>query len=498
MDSVKIAHGEFGFSTFRDPKMLNSMLRMASSVDTCGSALVFNPNNDQRMVDYIRGAFALFGINVGALYYMYFVLLGVPIFLYLLCFWRNYQSCALLFACLCAAYTFMPSWVYQNNALISVSNQRFLSTLGIIPLLHILLLITQYKATIRWMDVVTVVSQAAFVAFAYAIRSSVEWMYLTVLTLTLFYLARPVISAVLRRTLRLSDGVSTRRITIAMLFAATVMTIGAFRMVYLASPCGEALNAHPVWHPLYYSLQFGPRWGAKLPEYVGLAKHPNWPNPVPHVDDATLSGDEMVYAAVQEYVERHHLPYRTRPNIWYSTPESLRVTPDGLPLGSWVTYESVVRDMFFEFVKDNPRYVLENFLIVKPEHFLLTMADYFATVWADLSIERLCALALMVLLIASYWPAQGRSRVPAARIGMLTWLLLLCFAWSSVPAFIFYTNPQIIGDEAFLAAAAIVIWIVYVIAAGMARAKPETQFSTAGAGLRQGRFPAKSHEGGAC
>ena len=63
---------------FRDSALLNSALRDASSVDACGSELVFDVNNDQGIVDYIRAAFLIFGINVAALYNFYYVLRADP------------------------------------------------------------------------------------------------------------------------------------------------------------------------------------------------------------------------------------------------------------------------------------------------------------------------------------------------------------------------------------------------------------------------------------
>jgi hypothetical protein len=475
MDPVKLAHGEMSLSTFRNRGALDSMLRAAASADTCGSNLVFNPNNDQGMVDYIRGAFALFGINVASLYNFFFVLLAASITLYLLSFWQDSRACVLLFALLCAVYTFMPSWIYHNNALISVANQRFLSLLGIIPLLHVLLLIARRGGAMQTVDIATTIGQATLVAFAYAIRSSAEWMYLAVMSLTVFYLARPVFLAARRRQFSSINTVDTQRAAVAMLFAATVLTIGTFRMLYLTSPCGEALNAHPVWHTLYYSLQWGPRWGSKLALFTGLGEHRDWPNPVPAIDDATKTGDEMVYQAVKEYVQRHHLPYQTEPSIFYTTPESLRVTSEALPLGSWATYERVVRDMFLEFARDNPRYVLENFLIVKPVLLFTTLREYFSSLWADLGVGMLFGFIAMVFLIALSYPARDDNQTSAARLGPLTGVLLLCFAWSSVPSLIFYTTTQYIGDQASLATTAAVVWLTYLVAAAVTRAKSAAQ-----------------------
>ena len=65
--------------------------------------------------------------------------------------------------------------------------------------------------------------------------------------------------------------------------------------------------------------------------------------------------------------------------------------------------------MFFDFVRENPRYVLENFLIVKPWHYTLTLAKFLRTVWDDLSPARIGIYFLMALLIVGFAPARYRS-----------------------------------------------------------------------------------------
>jgi hypothetical protein len=432
---------------FRNPAYLNALLRAAASADTCGSPLVFNANNDQGIVDFIRAAFSIFGTNVAALYNFYFLLMLTPVVLYLLSFWRDYRACVLLFACACAVYVFMPSWLIQNNSLLSVATQRFLSTLGIIPVLHILQLIQRDERSPKWLDIATAVGQAAFISFAYAIRASSIWMVVAVAAALFYYTARPFLHALLARTLRV-DASSVRRVSVALLFVATFLAIEAVRAVYLTPACGTALNAHPFWHTIYYSLQFGPRWDStNVILYKGLSGNETRPNPVPAINDVTKTGDEMVYEAVQEYVEAHHLPYQTKPTMWYSTTQSGITTSEGMPLGSWVTYEQVVRSMFFDFVRENPQYVLENFLIVKPLHFLVVLRDFLQTVWHDLSPARAVAFCLMVVLIAGFAPIQAGHGSWRALVGRGAALLVLGFAIASIPSFVLYANTWVVADQ---------------------------------------------------
>jgi hypothetical protein len=449
---------------FRNPMLLNSVLQQASVAETCGSPLVFNSNNDQGIVDYIRGAFWMFGMNVRALYYFYFVVLVVPVLLFLLAFWRDYLACALLFACMFAVYAFMPSWIFQVDDLMSVANQRFLSTIGIVPLLHILMMISRKDCNSSWPDIATITGQAIVVSFAYAVRSTTEWMFVAVAALTLFCLAKPLLIAIRVRTLRAVGPFAIHRASVALLFAATVLTVGAVRMLYLTPACGTALNAHPIWHTLYFGLQWGPKWGSKTAPYIGLARNEHRPNPVPRIDDESLVGDEIVYEAVKQYVIRHHLPYNTEPNIWYATAQSEQTTAEPMPFGSWVIYERLVRDMFLEFAWEHPRYLLENFLVVKPRHFIDVLARFFLAVWRDLSVTRAIAFGAMVLIIAAFWLTGKQAKTS---ISFMTMMLLLLFSFGvSLAPLLAHSNPHLISDQAYIA----LVWIVLLLIRSVAAA----------------------------
>jgi len=133
-------------------------------------------------------------------------------------------------------------------------------------------------------------------------------------------------------------------------------------------------------------------------------------------------------------------------------------TPDGLPLGSWVTYETVVRAMFFEFFRENPRYVLENFLIVKPWHYLLTLGEFLRTVWHDLSPARIGMFFLMLCLVVAFVPHSCRSW--RALVAPSVALLLVALIVASIPSLVTYANTWVIADQAYILLTLVVLSII--------------------------------------
>src|SRR5712692_3774908 len=113
----------------------------------------FDPDKDVRgsagddlgIVDYVRLGFLLFGYKVQSLYYVYFVILGAAVAAFLYAF-RDRPSMLALLAIACAAQVFLfTSSLFDSiNAIsaaepssIAIADPRFLSSLAIIPGLHL-------------------------------------------------------------------------------------------------------------------------------------------------------------------------------------------------------------------------------------------------------------------------------------------------------------------------------------------------------------------------
>jgi len=453
---------------FRDAPLLNASLREASTVNTCSSNLVMHPENDQGIIDFTRAAFWLFGINVTSLYYFFFVLIGVSALFFVGSLWRSYSACVLLFACMCAIYAFMPSVVYADSQLISVANSRFLSTLAVIPLFNILLLLVRPDSRIGWLDLVALVGQSALIAFAYASRGTAVWAVATVSLVFAVLLAKPVLRALNARARTLPAQAATR-CALMMVFAATLVGISGVRSIYLTPPCGASLNAHPMWHNVF----------------MGLSRSPTW-NDTFAADYDNAEGDSLSFVAAKKYAVAHHLPYRTEPTIWVETPQTLTMTDEPMPFGSWLVYEKVLRAAFIEFTLRHPGYVLKNFFIDKPLLFVRVVKDTISRMWNDLSWPAIAIVATMLVLLAGL---RGRQKEPdALSYPVITTLVMASFVVSAGPLILIYPQSFLVADPVYVAVALLIFSAVWVLDGifGLLRSRSETSvtkrvaFSVAG------------------
>jgi hypothetical protein len=429
--------------TFRNREVLNAALREATTVNTCGSGLVMHPENDQGLIDFTRGAFWLFGIDVASLYYFYFLLVGASAVIFVGSHWRGYSACVLLLACMCGIYAFMPSVVYDEPELISLANSRFLSTLAIIPLFHLLLFLARPDLTIRWRDLIALVGQTALLAFAYAARGTAVWAAVTVILVFATLIARPALQAWRARSPVLPRP-STTRCAVMMVFLATLFAISGVRSIYLTPPCGASLNAHPMWHNIFLGLVYNPQWKTRFA-----------------ADYDNAEGDSLAYVAAKKYAAAHALPYQTEPTIWVQTPQTQLMTVEPMPFGSWLVYERVMRAAFFEFALRHPAYVLQNFVVYKPLRLYHTLADTISAMWNDLNGRAMAIAATMLVLLAGLRGRRSETDEPG--YPLVAALAGVSFAMSVVPLLIVYPASYLIADPAYLVVALVVIFAVWAL-----------------------------------
>jgi len=437
---------------FRNYATLTKALHAAQTTPTCGSPLVSDAYNDQGVFDFFRGSFALFGADARSTYYFYFLLIGASALIYLICFWRNYAACALLFACIAGVYSFMPSYVLDNEQLISVSNSRFLSTLGIIPLLHLLMtLIGTRHSRMSWTSLISIVAQSAIMALAIAARATAQWMEIAfalviiAFPIKIAYDGYPGWSSAAFRPFLVSRG------AVALYVVATLVLAGSLRAISLPPSCGTAINEHPFWHNMFIGLSFNPDWPGKIEPEIGLA--------------GENENDHMVFTEAQLYAQRHYLPYQTKPSIWIQTPNTLANGNDLVPFGSWQIYEGVVRKAFFEFVREHPRYTLRTFFIYKPELLVHHLHNFFIEAIRDLTPFDVIALAGMIIAIGVFAPIGETERRNANwQIGGSLLLAAFCGAMSTVPLLAVYPDDYLIADPAYLAVAVVMLLPIWAIA----------------------------------
>ena len=202
----------------RDAKLLQSALRRAQTIDLPPPApadangeysdLMGFSGEDTGLGTYTYLAFRLFGVNIPALTYLYFVIVTLSLLLYGIGHWRSVGAMAAAVAVTLALYVVVcddivnflgSSELFSNAPGIDVKEPRFLGTIAAIPLLHVIVVWTRPRYRLGPLDYVVVALQAAIFAFALQTRSPVVW---AVLALSAFWLTIAALALRRGRSLR--------------------------------------------------------------------------------------------------------------------------------------------------------------------------------------------------------------------------------------------------------------------------------------------------------
>lgn len=436
---------------FRSYSAITTALKKGESADICGSPLVSVAFNDQGGIEFTQAAFRLFGIDVKSLYYFYFAILGLSAAAYLIAFWRDYVACAALFAAACAVYSFMPGFLFHDDQLMSVSTPRFLSTLGIVPLLHICFSLIRGEMPLRPISIAALVAQAGILSFAYAARSTSSWMVIALILLFSYYFARALIRSLRWKQSAFLRSVINRRGAVLLAALATIITLGSARSLLLMPRCHTELYSHTVWHNIFMGFYWHPQWKQRFgPLYKNT------------------ESDTLAFTAAQVYIERHHLPYPSEPHIFQEDP----ITRDFVPLGSWDKYDELMRSVVIEFIREHPRFALESFLIYRPLTFLRAMKVFVDAVFISVPIGIFMLLVAMGTTIALFKPTYFERQANPIDYPAVLAVLALCFIVSLDSVFVVYSSDFLIADQAYLLVAIVVllpIWLTSMLLYAMRR-----------------------------
>jgi len=350
---------------------------------------------DSGYMDFVDLAFQVFGKEIGSPYYLYFLLLSMSSLVFIICFNNSLFSLLILYLFHYTLNQFVALDLLDAWSLESVTNPRFLTTLAIVPVLHLTLLLL-CRARPSVMAFSLALPQAALMVFAANLRTSAFW---TVIALTLFCIVLWAVSRRRDALIRCWPG----GMVVALTLAAAIF-VGLSSDPRLAEQ-GWTRN-HGFWSSVYYSLQHHPDWQRKSAALHG-----------------GTTGDGPALAAVQAYMDRHGL-----------SDDKSAFRDDGYLRNTHV--ERYLRGAFFEFLAKDPTYVLETFLVYNSLSIFNLSHRGFA--WS-LIAEIGWGFATLLLFFAAAGVIEiqrGRDTLPnmAAGCGVLAALALLAAApnWATV------------------------------------------------------------------
>jgi hypothetical protein len=402
-------------------KVLEDMEHDLSKLpDQCAQAIRGLGADDVGYVDFAKLAFYLFGAHIRAFYYLFFLIYGLTLFVALIERHRDPMGQIIL---LSAAGLVYVSCYYSNFLLLAepsgsgnMVNPRFMPVLALIPGIHLLLILVD-KAAPNWWRVAIVLFQSSVIFFAIHIRASAIW-WIPVLLL----------AAVVLFLLTLKGGKGRPEgwrakayrglvaqwpalVSIVVILGSLQLVVWSLHPIYRE---GGWLSYHAVWHSIYYSLQFHPNYVEKYSAYHEGKEE-----------------DEMPIAGALAYLKEH--PEEDKPEL-FITGRSLKYS----------AMERLVRLAFFEFLRRDPWFVFETFVIVKPKFIWDTFVDTTVTEWKH---ARWRACLLFFAAIALIGGMAARQPVEMERLSRLAAVVTLGAVTSLFIPLLTLVYAQVMTEE---------------------------------------------------
>jgi hypothetical protein len=395
----------------------------------------FNPAKDIRgagdddigFVDYVRISFYLFGHNLLSLYLTYFVILGVSVWAFIGAFGSRPGILGLLIVSSIAQGYLFTSILLDHLG--SITDPRFLSTLGIIPTLHIASIILN-RCPPSLINVTCAVVQSIILVFAFSIRATVLWAIFAIVVLTV--------------GLALEEIRTKRTVLLRIWSFGILAVVAALQMLYVSQVLhpvygekGEIAH-HAFWHAVFYQLQNNPNWQQKFSSYY---------------DNAT--GDLLPQVAAHKYLAQHPPP---DPHAVYLTPDHKYIKASAREL--------YTRKAFIDFFVNDPKFVFETVLIYNTKVIGEVLWE-FLTSLARISMVYHIASIVTGLIVAMIFATCGIERRCFINGAFLVTGIFLA---SLLPNFVTVQGLGVMADPCFLLLIMLGSWALVALSEGISAA----------------------------
>jgi hypothetical protein len=385
--------------------------------------------NDLGAIDFYRWAFELFGLRVQSFYKLYTAIHFASIGLFIWVFWRRLDAMVALLIVVSGHYLAQVWIIVGSEPSVSFNvgtsySQRVISVLGLISALHVALEIFRPPQRPGFANVAAFIGQSVIVLFVATIRRSAIWEVLWPASLALGFLAVGIVRARLTpRGRRLTEpaaallqrGLSWPALTLTVVFIGfNVFQFWNTSPIFRFSD--ESLPQHMFWHSAYLGLEVNPDWWKRYGKQF--------------VDEngQLQTGDAMPIWAARKFLQDN-----------YALPYSYLISPIwGL---KYRTTERVLREAYFDFLLNHPRFALELQLFYKPAHFVKNFV-----LWNQRTLPALSFHIWVVVIALSFAVAAYLGWVGDRSLGPLTGVLLVAALWAVIPSLLTFANGATISD----------------------------------------------------
>ena len=386
---TNIAKRTFGTTDYqsflRRPDIVNAAIHAAAETEVRHpEELWFVDGDDVGMASYFILAFALFGDNVSSLFYLYLTILVVAVTAYCLQFRRLPEVLVIAVLFLITIHALLTVTLGITPDVNTLHSSRFLSVLGILSALHLVLLM-MYRTPFTAGTAALATVQIIALVFIIHCRTTGAWLLMAIVGAAgvLFVLFRPHGSrGWAGAALAFKQSVAWAW-PLLILIPALLLSMSAVHL--LKHPTynePDSLGRHVFWHAFITVLHNNPH----RTEVFGLEK-------TPMLDPR---GDGISFHLFEEYIKRKGLDRAEY--VSHDAKRNLLVGIDYI----WHRYDSVLSSVFWESVKKEPWYAIVSFFYYQPIDVIRTLLKLTSrTAGTILSFQDSLALILALLLFQS-------------------------------------------------------------------------------------------------
>jgi hypothetical protein len=435
-------------TNLRDSKLQNSAIAAARAVGVPDHAtfgdgsLISMRQMDLGLVDYYKLAFRLFGFRTEGFYYLYFVLLGVSIATFLMAYRRSTVELCVPVLFLGAGNIVLNMDVFDDIQVATVTNLRFLSTLGLLPALHLALLMVE-RRKLTWDHVLAAVIQIALLIFVFSIRSTVAWVLPLFLAIAIFQVAGHL--------KRLWQGWESSPQAIASAMGASISgcwPVAALLLALLGFQSVVSMQTHPIYNmddALPHHMRFHNA-------FLGLEMHPDWQKTFAKDYDFAVEDNLGYQVAVGRLVADYGLPG----SYLHSSLGDVRY---GLQ-------DRLIKEAYISFIRQHPRFVLEAHAAKVKRLAASIASNIVSSLKSGFVLAVAVFAAVLAALIAAYEALGGIAVLPGVRRICIAAALAELFSWAVVLG---APYQHVIGDQLWIASFSILIaaWALIVTAVSL-------------------------------
>lgn len=399
--------------------------------------------DDRGLSDFVYGAFTVFGPSVPSLFYFWFLLLGASLCAGLFAYRRDPLGLATIACTMIAIGIAMPLYMRAGpeGVPVHLTESRMFDVLGAIALVHVLLSILRPARIALWSHAGALLIQIGLLAFLLHTRSTLIWMVLVILLVSLTVTLKRWIDGA-------PAGAWLRSLSPAALMLAAWVGVLGYQAAAFNPEYRSGIGPRTVWHNVLMGFFVSPTFA----------------------DTLVLPGlfDRLAVDAVLRDMKERNDP-RLGPG-WDET--NILNSLGGHSRFDWATYEAVSRSLVLRSLAGAPGATLKLALWDKPKALLASLncsflrlspscdphmgiRDHLRPTKASglISAFWLALAALVGVGLAQATRAMGeQGALRAATLLPLAAAAILALLMSLLLSYLFYPAPYQFGGTSVLIA----------------------------------------------